>query len=69
MNNTIEILKVFLAMYLVFSIVTSLMLVVINNKSLGKMKWWQIVLLFILLPILTIRETLKKESTNGKDLH
>jgi hypothetical protein len=45
--------------YLVAALIVSLLVLTLNKKTLKRMKNWQILLFFVLSPILVIREFLK----------
>ena len=44
--------------YIAVALIMSLLLVLLNKKSLSKMNNWKILLVFVLSPLLAIREIL-----------
>lgn len=44
--------------YLVVALIMSLLLVLLNKKTLSKMNNWKILLVFVLSPLMAIREIL-----------
>jgi len=58
--NIEEITIIFLSAYLIIALILSVMVLVINYRKLKSFKWWQLCLLFGLLPLLGLRELFKK---------
>ena len=51
--------------YIVVALIMSLLLVLLNKKSLSKMDNWKILLVFVLSPLLVIREILYNLKNKG----
>ena len=51
--------------YIAVALIMSLLLVLLNKKSLSKMNNWKILLVFVLSPLLAIREILYNFKNKG----
>lgn len=53
-------IKIAVCGYLVVAFILSLLVVLLNKKTLEKMKNWQVLLFFVFSPLLVIREIFTK---------
>jgi hypothetical protein len=53
----IEVISLFIGIYFVIALLMALLVLLMNYERLKKLKWWQLMLFFILQPLLVIKQT------------